>query len=360
VTVGRYLAREICKPFIVVLSILAALFCSYSLASVLANAVDSLLPVSAIAEIVGLKLLISLEVLIPISLFAGVVIGFGRLYSDSEITAMAAISISPVTLLAAVLTVSGYMALWVGGLSLLERPWAYQQLAMLAKTDATILNVSALAAGTFYSGQDDGRIIYVTQRDGPGNAAKAVFVWLKYPDHIEVIDAARAKTVPGQTRDPDSQVDLTDTHIYDLGYAEAGADRAVNAGSLQVNPSGAAAQAPAYSTASMSTARLAAAHSPGTLAELQWRLSTPLSTLLLGLCGLPLSRVKPRQSRYAKFGTAIGIYSLYYLVCMSARSLVQQGIVPAFPGLWWAPALLGAAMLAAWLGPAQWRRAALA
>ena len=89
-------------------------------------------------------------------------------------------------------------------------------------------------------------------------------------------------------------------------------------------------------------------------------LSTPLSTLLLGLCGLPLSRVKPRQSRYAKFGTAIGIYSLYYLVCMSARSLVQQGIVPAFPGLWWAPALLGAAMLAAWLGPAQWRRAALA
>ena len=271
---------------------------------------------------------------------------------------MAAISISPVTLLAAVLTVSGYMALWVGGLSLLERPWAYQQLAMLAKTDATILNVSALAAGTFYSGQDDGRIIYVTQRDGPGNAAKAVFVWLKYPDHIEVIDAARAKTVPGQARNPDSQVDLTDTHIYDLGYAEAGADRAVNAGSLQVNPSGAAAQAPAYSTASMSTARLAAAHSPGTLAELQWRLSTPLSTLLLGLCGLPLSRVRPRQSRYAKFGTAIGIYSLYYLVCMSARSLVQQGIVPAFPGLWWAPALLASAMLGAWLGPAQYRRVA--
>ena len=360
-TIGRYLAREICKPFIVILGVLAALFASYCLASVLASAVDSLLPAGAIAKIVALKLLISLEVLVPISLFAGVVLGFGRLYSDSEMTAMAAIAISPAKLLGAVLMVSGYMALGVAGLSLWGRPWAYMQLATLAKTDAAILNVDAMAAGTFYIGQDagkdDGRIIYFMRRDGPHAPADAVFVWLKYPDHIEVIDAAQAKSIPARHPGTD-RVNLTDTHIYDLGYAQAGADRTVNAQSLVVDPSDTADQPAKYSTASMSSARLAASHGPGMLAELQWRLSTPVSTLLLGLCGLPLSRVRPRQSQYAKFGAAILIYSLYYLVCMSARSLVQQGIVPGFPGLWWAPALLGATVLAAWFGPSQWRRAA--
>jgi lipopolysaccharide export system permease protein len=354
-TVGRYLASAITKPFFVILGVLAALFASYCLADVLANAVDSLLPASAIAEIVALKLLISLEVLIPISLFAGVVLGLGRLYSDSEITAMSAIAIPPGILLGAVLTVSAYMALGVAGLSLLARPWAYRQLAALTNADAALLNVGAMVAGTFYTGEDGGRTIYLTHRAGPQTAAQAVFVWLKYPDHIEVIHAGTAQTLPAQQRQ-DRRVDLTDTHIYDLGYAAPASDRAVNAQSMVVDPRNAVAQETRYATASMSSARLAAAHGPGTLAELQWRLSTPISTLLLGLCGLPLSRVKPRQSRYAKFGTAILIYSLYYLLCMSARSLVQQGMIPGFPGIWWAPALLATAMLAAWLGPAQWRR----
>ncbi len=358
VTVGRYLAREICKPFFVILGILAALFGSYCLASVLASAVDSLLPASAIVEIVALKLMISLEVLIPISLFAGVVLGFGRLYSDSEMTAMAAIAISPLTQLTAVLTVSGYMAIWVAGLSLLGRPWAYQQLAALAKADAAIFNVNAMAAGTFYAGHDNGRIIYLTRRDGADAKAHAVFVWMKYPDHIEVIDADEANALPSAQSGSNTMVGLKNTHIYDLGYAEPGSDRAVDAQSMTVDPSDASMQPPKYSTASMSSARLAAADNPGTSAELQWRFSTPVSTLLLGLCGLPLSRVRPRQSQYAKFGAAILIYSLYYLLCMSARSLVQQGIMPGFPGLWWAPALLATGLLAVWFAPLQRRRAA--
>src|SRR5215471_535995 len=78
------------------------------------------------------------------------------------------------------------------------------------------------------------------------------------------------------------------------------------------------------------------------LAELQWRLSTPISTLLLGLLGVPLSRAKPRQSRYAKIAAAILIYSAYYLLCTSARTWVQHGAIGAFPGIWWAPALLAA------------------
>ena len=121
----RYLTGEIIRPFAVVLGILALLFAGYSLANILSDAVNGLLPVGAIAALTGLKLLISLEVLIPISLFIAVVAGFGRLQSDGEITAMLALGLGPRQLLRPVMRLALALGLGVAGLSLFARPWAY-------------------------------------------------------------------------------------------------------------------------------------------------------------------------------------------------------------------------------------------
>jgi lipopolysaccharide export system permease protein len=67
--------------------------------------------------------------------------------------------------------------------------------------------------------------------------------------------------------------------------------------------------------------------------------------------GIPLSRAKPRQSKYEKFGTAILIYSGYYLLCTSARTWVQHGVVAEFPGIWWAPTILALFLLITAVGP---------
>ncbi len=355
--ISRYLIREISRPFLFILGALVAVFASYCAAGILASAVNSLLPTNTIAEIVALKVLIALDVLIPIALFASVVLGFGRLYGDSEITAMAALSVSPATMVGAVLTVSGYLAIGVAALSLVARPWAYRQLHNLSQASAAILNVGAMQAGTFYIGQNGHRVIYLGRRDTPGAPAQNVFIRLQYADHTEIIHAAQAEPLPAAAGG-NPKVVLQDAHVYELGYAQPASDRIVNAQTLLVDPDNRGGASNRYATAATSSSRLAMSHSATDVAELQWRLSTPVSTLLLGLFGLPLSRVRPRQSRYARFGTALLVYCGYYLVCMSARSWVQQGLVPGFPGLWWAPALLGLALLAAWYRPPAWRHGA--
>ncbi|MGC8470284.1 MAG: LptF/LptG family permease, partial [Acetobacteraceae bacterium] len=85
-------------------------------------------------------------------------------------------------------------------------------------------------------------------------------------------------------------------------------------------------------------------------------LSTGLSTLLLALLGIPLGQVKPRQGKQEKFGVAVLVYAGYYLLVAAARTWVERGAVPAFPGLWWAPALLALVVLAASAGPGLRRR----
>jgi lipopolysaccharide export system permease protein len=76
------------------------------------------------------------------------------------------------------------------------------------------------------------------------------------------------------------------------------------------------------------------------VAELQWRLTTPLGTVFLALLGIPLSRAVPRQGRYARFAAAVVAYAAYYNVKALAKTWVERGVVGPVPGLWWVDVLL--------------------
>jgi lipopolysaccharide export system permease protein len=345
--IQRYLIREISKPLAAVLGILIVLFASYSAASILSDAVNGLLPTDTIAELVGLKVLISLEVLIPVSLYLSVVLSFSGLYGNSEFTAMFALGVTPAKRMSAVLTLSGYLALTVAGLSLAVRPWAYQKLHELSSRAEATLNVNAMEAGTFYIGQNGNRVIFLTHRDGPGSPAQDVFVRLRDGDGTKIIYAPLAQTAPKIG----SEVYLSDAHIYEIGGRNGQDDQILDAREFTVSPDSSGGAPPEYSSVAASSARLATSDSASDIAEFQWRLSTPLSTFLLGMMGIPLSRTKLRQAKYAKFGTAILIYSGYYLLCTSARTWVQHGMVAKFPGIWWAPALLALLLLVTLNGP---------
>jgi len=345
--ISRYLVREICAPLLVILGILSALFASYSAADFLSDAVNGLLPMNMIAELIGLRVLIALEVLIPISLYIAVVLSFAKLNGHSEFTAMFALRVGPARVMGAVLTLSACLAAIVAGLSLVARPWAYQVSHALSRRAEAMLDVNTMAAGTFYLGQNGTRVIFLGHRDGPASPAQDVFVRIEYSDHNEIMHARLAYPLPKPGANDAARVVLRDVHIYELGHADEQPDQTLSTREMVLNIDGGTPEPLAYSSLDASSLRLTGSRSPDDIAELQWRLSTPVSTLLLGMLGIPLSRGKPRQGVYAKFGAVIVIYSCYYLLCSTARTWVQHGQVGEFPGLWWAPALLGLVLLIA-------------
>src|ERR1700735_1413526 len=130
--IERYLLREILGPFTVMLTVLCVLFISYGAAGFLSDAVNGLLPTSMIVQVIGLRTLIALEMLIPISLYLAVFMPLGRLYVDSEMTALFALGWTSARLLAIVFVLSLGTAVIVSWLSLVARPWAYSQSHQLA------------------------------------------------------------------------------------------------------------------------------------------------------------------------------------------------------------------------------------
>jgi lipopolysaccharide export system permease protein len=144
---------------------------------------------------------------------------------------------------------------------------------------------------------------------------------------------------------------LTDAHVYDVAQNGSGGDVVLNSNDLVLHLASPTIDPPEYSAVAASTAQLTSSDSATEIAELQWRLSTCLTTLLLGLLAVPLSRARPRQHKNAKVGIAILIYAGYYLLYESARTWVETGVIPPFPGLWIAPVLLAGVVIFALLEP---------
>jgi lipopolysaccharide export system permease protein len=79
---------------------------------------------------------------------------------------------------------------------------------------------------------------------------------------------------------------------------------------------------------------------PADVAELQWRLSRGLATLLLALLAIPLSHVSPRHGRNERAFMAAVVFAIYYNLGGLAHSWVEHDVVAAFPGVWWLHAVM--------------------
>ncbi len=345
--ISRYLLGQILRPLAAVFGVLVALFASYSVNGFLSDAVAGLLPAGAIAELTGLKVLIALEVLIPASLYVAVLVSFARLYADSEFTAMFALSVRPSAIMRTVLSLAACLALVVGGLSLFVRPWAYQRLHALSSRAGSLLDVDAMQAGSFYVDQNGARVIFLAHRDGSGTPARNVFVKLRHSDRTEIVSAKLAYAAPNPAANAGSEIYLRDAYLYEIDRANKQADEVLQAQGILVDPDSRDLQPPAYSAVAASSARIARSGATEDIAEFQWRLSTPLSTLLLGMLGVPLARTKPRENRYSRLAVATLTYFGYYLLFTSARTWVQHGAISKVPGIWWVPALLTLVLLTA-------------
>jgi lipopolysaccharide export system permease protein len=83
------------------------------------------------------------------------------------------------------------------------------------------------------------------------------------------------------------------------------------------------------------TAELLGSSDPNDQGELHWRLALPMMCLVLALVAVPLSRLKPRQGRYARVWIAVLIYFLYSNLVSVGKVWIAHGTAPPWLGLWW-------------------------
>ena len=170
----RYLVRETLKSQIAILFILLLIFFCQNLVRVLGDAVDGDVPTNLVLSLLALGVPKMAQLILPLSLFLGLLMTLGPLYTESEITVMHACGLGKRTLIIAAMVLALLTSLvaaanvfWIG-------PWASShQDEVIAEAKANP-SIAGLAEGQFQPSQDGNAVLFVG--NVKGNTFNNVFL----------------------------------------------------------------------------------------------------------------------------------------------------------------------------------------
>ncbi|WP_337262583.1 MULTISPECIES: LPS export ABC transporter permease LptF [unclassified Serratia (in: enterobacteria)] len=328
----RYLVRETLKSQIAILFILLLIFFCQNLVRVLGDAVNGNIPTNLVLSLLALGVPKMVQLILPLSLFLGILMTLGRLYTESEITVMHACGLGKRTLIIAAMVLALFTSalaavnvFWLG-------PWASsQQDEVIAEAKANP-SIAGLAEGQFRPSQDGNAVLFVG--NVKGNTFNDVFLAQLRPSGNQRPSVVVAEHgVINQNRDGSQVVTLDkgtrfegtallrDFRITDFNdYKAVIGHRPVTLDNTQ--------------TEQLSMRTLWESDDPDANAEFHWRLTLVVSVILMALLVVPLSVVNPRQGRVLSMLPAILLYLIYFLVQTSLRSNGGKGKLDPMLWMW--------------------------
>lgn len=332
--IDSYLAREILKTSCATLLVLYVILLSNSLGRALADVADGDIPSQALWLVLFAKSIYLLSLLLPISMFLGIVFTFGRLYKDHEIVVMQACGIGyrdfyrPVLVaLIPFMIVSVCTSLWLNA-----------QVLNAAKTvvlrESNLHEFQLIKPGQFNQARGGELVFFMDSLSEDKLELRDVIIGQSGSGDmiIETAEAGRQR-IDEQTGNlflvigPGERYSgqAGDNRITQISFAEHGvllekkkkvAKKAVKGD--QMTP-----------TALWRSNRL------NHRIELHWRIAIPVVLLVLALLAVPLAYVAPRQGRYGKVGVALLVLIAYLNLLAFTRAKIEDGIIPPALNFWW-------------------------
>ncbi len=332
--IDRYIAGEVAMSFIACLVVLVLVSMGGFLADVLSKIARGKLPPGLLLSQLGLSLLDFLPILLPLSLFLGVLLACGRLYRDSEIAVLASAGVGTGRLARPLFWVAIPVALLVGLTSLWLSPLALRTSQAMIEAANKSLLLAGLEPGRFVKIPGDRGVVYISAMSDDGRTFERLFVNMQRKEKFDVI-TAQAGELFQEAQGEERYLTLFDGFRVE-GVPDSDAFRMMRFARNDIRLPDVQSGSIGRVEQRMTTPELAAEGEPSDLAELHWRIATPLATAILALLALPLAHTAPRQPRYGRMIVALLAYVVYFNVLTLGRTFLAEGTLPAWAGLWWA------------------------
>ncbi len=314
------------------------IFLSNQLIQYLNRAASGSIPGVIIMKLMMLELPTLLCLLIPLGFYIAMLLAYGRLYAESEMTVLRACGYGPNKLLKHSLIMATVVGFIVAIVMIWGSPLIYIERAKLLRSTGIQTLVQTIMPGRFHAINEGKEVFYVQSMSRDHTKAEQVFL-------------AKRTTVDDKTR--------WDVLWADQAFAETdpktGEDYIIlqNGKEYQGVPGHADYQIAEFGEykarlphpvvkisedfRTISTANLFPFNNTdrAKAAELQWRFSVPIMVFALTLIAVPLSRINPRSGKFAKLLPAIIIYIVYANLLFIARDAMVSGKMPQWLGLWW-------------------------
>ncbi|AYC31934.1 LPS export ABC transporter permease LptF [Pseudomonas cavernae] len=337
--VFRYLSRELLMTLSAVSAVLLVIIMSGRFIKYLAQAAQGALDPGVLFLIMGFRIPGFLQLILPLGLFLGILLAYGRLYLDSEMTVLSATGMSQQRLLGYTLVPATLVALLVAWLSMGLAPQGVAQVARILNEQDALTEFDTLVPGRFQAMKNGSRVTYVQDMSKDRGELGGIFI----SDKSLSRDGSKERGITlllAEKGRQQVQADGSRYLILENGYRYDGNPGKADYRAIQYDTYGVLLQRPEVSSdiserEAIPTRELFGSEDPRHEAELQWRLSIPLLVFIVTLLAVPLSRVNPRQGRFLKLLPAILLYMAYLALLIAARGALDKGKIPLSLGLWW-------------------------
>lgn len=324
----RYLARELAGTLLAVTVVLLMIFLSGRLIRQLADVAAGEMSLTLVLMMLLLRLPNFLELILPLSFFIAILLTYGRLYAESEMTVLTATGLSNNKILGYTFLPAALLTVIVAVFALVLGPLGAQKVEVLFQQQAQLSEFEMLTPGRFQGRASSSRITYAESLSSDKKEMRGVFL----ADGQSLIVAQTGTQYVSD--DTGSRfLELHQGRRYDLTPNSLELT-VLDFERYGVKIADQPEQRRRIRKESLNTSELWGSSDLGEVSQLQWRISMIVMVPIITLLAFPLAKVNPRQGRFARLIPAILLYMVYVAALITLTSLIGKGRLNPSIGLW--------------------------
>ena len=326
----RSLVRELTATAVGLFLVLLGILFTNLVLRLLARAAGGTVAPEGLLALLGFNALFYFNILLSVTLFVTVLLTLTRWYRDSEMIVWFTSGQGLTSCLRPILFFAAPFFVAILVLSFYLSPWAEQRKLEYERQLESRDEISLITPGLFREFRRANLVVFVESINTFDNTIRNVFLH-SVEEGKDVTTVARSGTLR-EAPNGDRFIVLSEGRRYEGKPGDADY-RVVEFSSLGRRIEPAEMRALPTSTKAIPTAALALIDRPMERAEMFWRLSVPISALVLTLLAIPLAYVNPRMGRSFNLFAAAFVYMLYSNCLNIVQSFIAQGKLGFLPGL---------------------------
>lgn len=327
----RYLCREILSATFAVCIVLLLVLISGRFVKYLANALSGNMDPEVIFAVIGYRIPSFLELTLPLAFCLAILLTFGRLYVENEMSVLKACGVSEFKLLRFVMIIAGSLALLVGWLSLYVSPLGIQKAETIFAAQEQKSELDRLTPKNFYPLRGGKGVTYV---DSVGDNGELQDVFLSVTTgEAESEDSSLVVVIAGEGNQHITEDGSERFLVFKKGYRFEGVPGQANYQMTFFEEYGTRLEPPDKlsedtETDAMPTTALIGSAELAHQVALQWRFSIPVMVIVVALLAVPLSRINPRSGRFVRILPTVVLYFVYLVALNAMRVNIEVGNIP--------------------------------
>ena len=337
---AKYLMRQVLMLLVAVFIVIGLVIFGNQLVLVVKESIEQGIALADLLPLVCFHMIRDVPLILSLSLFLAIMLAVSKSYKDSEAIVMNSLGVGDKHFMVFVQPVVISIFIFILFLTTVAVPWSKQQRAMIMDRSENASEFSFIKEGEFQEFKNGELVFYASKvKDIKGESTQdmeEIFIYTLAGEEPVITLASQAqKFTDASTKSvylrlkngiryhgfpADSDKKILNFDVYDLQIIDGDKNQSSNKiTKIESKP----------------TLDLLFSNDPREIAEWQWRLSQPISVLILAIFGVLLGKASPRGGKNLGVLAGVLVFIVYNNALLVAKSSLERGEILPIIGMWW-------------------------